>query len=138
MNINTVIIGGNLTANPEVKQFASGSSVCEFSIAVNENWKNDAGEKQERTHFIRCFCYGPRGETIAKYFTKGQRILVEGSLAQETWTEKDGDKKREKTRVKVTGFHFVEKGEKSAAKTESQPESRQESTADQDGDDIPF
>lgn len=133
MNINTVILGGNLTADPDLKYLPSGSAACEFTVAINEVWYNDAKEKQEKAHFIRCYCFGKTAENIAKYFAKGQRIVVEGSLAQDSWEDKETGKKREKTRVKVSDFHFVD----SAKKREEQP-AQSQAKANDDGDNVPF
>ena len=143
MNINTVIIGGNLTADPEVKYLPSGTAAGEFTVAVNENWKDDGGNKMEKTHFIRCFCFGKTAENIAKYFKKGQRILVEGALAQDAWEDKETGKKREKTRVKVMGFHFIERGEKRDDNERETHQQKRKPPIDPDldsadPDDIPF
>lgn len=104
--MNIAIIKGNITREIEVKYLTSGTPVAEFSLAINEVWYNDAKEKQERTHFIGCVAWGTTAENIAKYFDKGSPILIEGSLTQETWEDKESGKKREKTKVKVSRWDF--------------------------------
>jgi single-strand DNA-binding protein len=87
MNLNIVVIGGNLTGDPELKYLPSGSAVAEFTVAINERWKKD-DQAQEQTHFIRCHAFGKTAENIAKYFKKGERIIVNGGLSQDSWDDK--------------------------------------------------
>jgi single-strand DNA-binding protein len=113
MAYNKVVLLGNLTRDPETRAAGSGT-VTVFSIAVNDTWVKD-GERQERTNFIECEAWGPRGETISKYFSKGRQILVEGSLKQDTWDDKETGKKRSTLRVSVQGFSFVNDGKGAGA-----------------------
>jgi len=106
MAYNRVILLGNLTRDPETRSTNTGQSVTAFSIAVNETWLKD-GERQERTSFIECEAWAARGETIAKYFSKGRQILVEGRLRQDSWDDKETGKKRSAIRVVVDSFSFV-------------------------------
>lgn len=106
-NYNKVILLGNLTRDPELKYLPSGTAVCEFGIAVNRRWKGQEGEQQESTCFIDCRCYGPRGETINQYMSKGRQILVEGRLDFQQWTAQDGSK-RSKHLVIVENFQFMD------------------------------
>jgi single-strand DNA-binding protein len=110
MAFNKVILLGNLTRDPETRSTSGGASVTGFSLAVNETWTDKAGERQERTSFIVCEAWGPRGETIAKYLGKGRQVLVEGRLRQDTWDDKETGKKRSTLRVAVDGFSFVNDG----------------------------
>ena len=87
MSINKVIAVGNLTRDPEIKEFESGSKVCKFSIAVNEKYKD-----KENTYFFDCQVWGVQAENLVKYQGKGSKVLVDGSLKQETW-ESDGQKR---------------------------------------------
>ncbi|MDR3125768.1 MAG: single-stranded DNA-binding protein [Candidatus Nomurabacteria bacterium] len=109
MAYNRVVLLGNLTRDPETRMAGSGS-VTSFSVAVNDTWVDKNGQKQERVNFIECEAWGARGETIAKYFTKGRQILVEGSLRQDTWDDKDTGKKRSAIKVNVDAFSFVNDG----------------------------
>ena len=114
MAYNRVILLGNLTRDPETRSTSAGQSVTSFSIAVNDTWVKD-GERQERANFIECEAWAQRGETIAKYFSKGRQILVEGRLRQDSWEDKDTGKKRSAIRVVVEGFSFVNDGKGSAS-----------------------
>jgi len=106
MAYNRVVLLGNLTRDPETRVAGSGS-VTNFSIAVNNTWTDKSGQRQEKVNFIECEAWGQRGETIAKYFSKGRQILVEGSLRQDTWEDKDTGKKRSAIKVNVDQFSFV-------------------------------
>lgn len=140
--MNIVALKGNLTRDPELKAIGD-SHVVEFTVAYNEVWRNDRNEKVEKVHFIGCVAWGKLAENIAKYFAKGSPILVEGSIVQETWEDKESQKKREKTKVKVTGFDFCggEKKQPQAAQSSPAPAGRA-ATPDPDldagMDDIPF
>lgn len=74
---------GNLTRDPELKNVGS-SNVCKFSMAMNHRSKDNP-----ETCFLDVVAWGKQAEFVAKYFTKGKPILVEGRLKQESW-EKDG------------------------------------------------
>lgn len=116
MAYNRVILLGNLTRDPETRSTNTGQSVTSFSIAVNETWAKD-GERQERTSFIECEAWAQRGEVIAKYFSKGRQILVEGRLRQDSWDDKETGKKRSAIRVVVDTFSFVNDGKGSSSNT---------------------
>lgn len=102
-----VIILGNLARDPELRVTPKGSAIAQFSLAVNREWKNDAGEKQEKVSFIDCEAWGKTADTIAKYCTKGRPLLVEGRLEQDTWTDKTTQQKRSKLKVVIESFTFV-------------------------------
>ena len=144
MAFNKVILMGNLTRDPETRTTPSGQSVTNFSIAVNRSWVGKDGQKQEETSFIECDAWGPRGETIAKYFTKGRQILVSGRLRQDSWDDKDTGKKRSAIRVVVEEFSFVSdgRGGGSSDNTSAPSNDNEVKIEDVDGEvdlsDIPF
>lgn len=102
MNYSRVIIGGRITRDVELKTLNDGTAVAGFSVAVN-------GYKKEDVSFFEMSAFGKTAENIAKFFKKGNNILVDGTLKQETW-EKDGQK-RSKTKIVVDRFDFVDKQE---------------------------
>lgn len=103
--MNKTIIMGNLTRDPETTS-VGGTSVTKFSIAVNERFKTRDGEQRENTHFFDCEAWGGTGDVVANYFPKGKQILLEGSLQQDTWDDKDGNK-RSKVKIRVDRVHFT-------------------------------
>ena len=105
-SVNQVILMGNLTRDPEVRQTPSGQSVCSFSLALNRAYKDQAGEWQEATDFIDVVAWGPLGERVAQYLTRGRRALVQGRLQSRAW-EQDGQK-RSKVEVLANDVTFLD------------------------------
>ena len=102
-NFNKVILGGRMTADPELKTTTSGVSVTSFTVAVNRRVKN--GEAQ--ADFINCTAWRNTAEFICKYFKKASSICLEGSLQVRSWTDKDGNK-RYATEVIAEQAYFVD------------------------------
>jgi single-strand DNA-binding protein len=106
---NRVILMGNLTRDPELRTLPnSETTVCDFSLAVNRQWKDASGETREDVLFIDCCAFGKTGQTIRENLTKGRPIHVEGRLRLEQWEQEDGQK-RSKIRVVVEQFRFVDR-----------------------------
>lgn len=93
-SFNKVLLMGNLTRDPELKYTPKGSAVCQFGMAVNRKWKDQAGELKEEVTFVDCTAWSATAEAISKYLRKGSPIFVEGRLAQETWDDKTTGQKR--------------------------------------------
>ena len=91
MNINTAIITGNLTRDPELRQTASGTSVLQFSVAVKDRVKVN-GEWTDRANYIDCTMFGTRAESLSKMLHKGSKVAVQGKLHWSSW-EKNGEKR---------------------------------------------
>ncbi len=108
--MNKVIIMGNLGQDPDTRYMPSGSAVTTISVATNRSWKDkDSGEQKDETSWHRCVAYGKTAETIAKNFTKGRKILIEGRLKYGSY-EKDGVT-RYTSDIVIDRFEFVEKRE---------------------------
>jgi single-strand DNA-binding protein len=105
-NFNKVMLMGNLTRDVEIRAVREGSSVGKFALAVNRNYTLASGEKREEVAFIECEAWGKTAEIIAKYCTKGRPLFVEGRLKQDSWTDKDNNK-RTMLKVVVENFQFV-------------------------------
>lgn len=123
MAFNKVILLGNLTRDPETRATSGGQSVTNVSLAVNRSWTDSNGQRQEATDFIECDAWGQRGETIAKYFSKGRQILVSGRLSQQSWDDKETGKKRSTIRVVIDEFSFVNDGKGSGNNQTAAPAS---------------
>lgn len=89
--LNVVVLMGRLTATPELRTTNSGISVTSFSVAVNRNYSKQGQETE--TDFINCVAWRNNAEFISRYFQKGQMIAVQGSLRQNSYTDKDGNKR---------------------------------------------
>ena len=106
-SFNKVILMGNFTRDPELRQTQSGTSVCRFSIAVNRSYSSQDGSTRDETCFVEIDCFGKSAESIAKFFSKGKPILVEGRLRQDNWEDKQSGQKRTKLMVVLERFEFV-------------------------------
>jgi len=94
MSLAPVTITGNLTADPEVRYFDSGTAKLQFSVAVNNYWTDAKGEKQEKTSFFNVVAWRNLAEDGAGILAKGVRVTVTGRLEQESWDDKETGKKR--------------------------------------------
>ena len=104
-SFNKVILIGNMTADPELKQTAAGISVCSFSIAVNRRFaKPEQG--QQNVDFINIVTWRQSAEFVSRYFKKGNPILVCGQLQTRSWTDNQGQK-RYATEVVADEVSFV-------------------------------
>ncbi|MDP8259363.1 MAG: single-stranded DNA-binding protein [Candidatus Aadella gelida] len=92
-SLNKVFLMGNLTRDPELRYVPSGTAVANFSIAVNRNYKDSAGEKKEDVSFIRVVVWGKMAEICGEYLAKGRPVLVEGRLKSRNWEAQDGQKR---------------------------------------------
>ena len=91
-NFNKVILGGRLTADPELKQTPNGIPVVSFSIAVNRRYQSkDNGQQQ--TDFFNVTAWRGTAELVSRYFHKGSSICVVGSIQNRTWTDNQGNKR---------------------------------------------
>lgn len=104
-SFNQVILMGNLTRDPELRQTPNGQNVCSFSLALNRSYKGGDGEWKEATDFIDIVAWGPLGERVAQYLSKGRPCLVHGRLQSRSW-EQDGAK-RSKVEVIAQDVTFL-------------------------------
>ena len=105
-SVNQVILMGNLTRDPELRQTPNGQSVCSFSLALNRAYQDKSGQWQEATDYIDVVAWGPLAERVAQYLNKGRRALVQGRLQSRSW-EQDGQK-RSKVEVLANDVTFVD------------------------------
>ena len=103
MAFNKVILVGNMTADPELKQTTGGISVTSFSIAVSRRFSKDG---EQACDFINIVAWRQQAEFVTRYFKKGMPILVCGQLQTRTWTDGQGQK-RYSTEVVADEVSFV-------------------------------
>ena len=89
-SFNKVILIGNLTADPELKQTNTGLSVCNFSLAINRRTKTDGGQNVD---FINVVAWRQTAEFISRYFRKGSALCITGSIQTRTWQDANGQKR---------------------------------------------
>jgi len=107
-SFNKVILIGNLTADPELKQTQNGISVTSFSIAVGRRFTSKNAENAQQADFINVVAWRNTAEFITKYFQKGRSILITGSLQSRSWTDQNGQK-RYATEVVAEEAQFVDR-----------------------------
>lgn len=108
MNLNKVMLAGNLTRDPKLTYIPSGTAVCEFGLAINRKWTDkESGEKKEDVVFVDVTAWGRIAETITEYLSKGSGVFIEGRLQLDQWTDKESGSKRSKLKVVAESVQFV-------------------------------
>ena len=92
-SVNKVILIGRLGKDPEVKFTQGGVSYARFSIATDETWKDQGGERQQRTEWHNIVAWRKLADICGQYLTKGKLIYIEGHLQTRSWEDKDGSKR---------------------------------------------
>ena len=116
-NLNKVILGGRLTADPELRQTTSGIPVCSFTVAVN---RRTSSENSQQADFITCQAWRQTAEFLSRYFRKGSSICVIGSIQTRTWTDQN-NQKHYATEVVADEINFVDSKGESPAGRQSAP-----------------
>ncbi|MCL2745927.1 MAG: single-stranded DNA-binding protein [Coriobacteriia bacterium] len=106
MNINRVVVSGNLTREPELRQ-AGSTTVLQFGIAVNERRKNNQTDQWEDVpNFFDVLVWGARGEGLSRVLTKGMKVAIEGKLRWSQWKAQDGTN-RNKVEIVADNVDFM-------------------------------
>ena len=141
-----VTLVGNLTRDPELRQTPSGTSVCQFGVAVGRRYKDASGQWTDKASFFDVVVWGQQGENSAQYLTKGRQVAIDGRLEQRSWEAQDGSK-RSKVEIIAENVVFVggQGGETRETVHRGAGQPAQDSAAQDDfrdidfgGDDIPF
>ena len=133
MSVNRFIGLGRLTKDVTLNSTNSGTSVANFSMALNEKYKDKKTEQwAEKTEFVNIVAWGPLGETASTYLSKGSECYLEGKLQTRSYDDKEGNKKYV-TEIVANSIQFI--GGRGEAKTETNP---RPSGNDFAADDIPF
>jgi single-strand DNA-binding protein len=123
-NLNSILIEGNLTRDPELSYTTKGTAVCNFSVACNRFYKQD-DEMQKEVSFFDVSAWARQAEVCAEYLKKGRGVRVVGRLQQDRWTDQEG---KAKSRVLIVAEHVEFKPErKDKAGTEAPAEGQEES-----------
>ena len=118
-SFNKVILIGNMTADPELKQTTGGISVCSFSIAINRRFAK-ADQGQQNVDFINIVTWRQQAEFVSRYFKKGNPILICGQLQTRSWTDNQGQK-RYATEVVADEVTFVTSQAQNAGASQEAP-----------------
>ena len=107
--MNKVILMGNLSKAPVLKDLPSGNKVCELGLEMNRSYTTQSGEQREETTIVDLSAFGRSGEVIAQYCDKGSPLFVEGRLRFDSWQNEQGEK-RNKLSVIVETFQLLPEG----------------------------
>ncbi|MCL1051102.1 single-stranded DNA-binding protein [Shewanella abyssi] len=88
--VNKVILVGNLGQDPEVRYMPNGNAVANITVATSESWKDQSGQKQERTEWHRVVMFGKLAEITGEYLRKGSQVYLEGKLQTRKWKDQSG------------------------------------------------
>ena len=111
--LNSIIIMGRLTRDPELRRTGSGIAVASFCVAVDRDFTSDpSGEKE--TDFINCVAWRQKAEFVSKYFQKGSMIVVSGRLQIRKWTDDNGNN-RTTAEIVAENLYFGESKKKESA-----------------------
>lgn len=114
MSASEVTLIGNATADPELTFTTGGAAKAAFSLAVNYNWTDQSGERQEKTSFFNVIAWRQLAEDIANAVVKGKRVVVKGRLEQRSYEDKEGKNRSvvelvaEEVGVSVRGIENIE------------------------------
>ena len=111
--VNTVVIAGNLTRDPQVRNLQSGTTVCNLGLASNR-WYKKGDEWVQDTTYVDVTCWAGLAERVGEVLKKGAPVLVEGALKSEHWESTSGDK-RSKVVINATKIQFLERVDREAA-----------------------
>ena len=90
--MNQVTLYGNVSADPEMRKTKNGTSVATFSLATNESWRDDKGEKHENTEWHNIVIFGKQAEFAEMIIQKGTAVLISGKIRTRSWEKDDGTK----------------------------------------------
>lgn len=90
---NSVRLIGHVGQDPDVKELSAGKKLAKFSLAINESYRNSAGEKVTDTQWHNIIVWGKQAELIGQLVRKGSELAIEGRLSNNSYTDKDGNKR---------------------------------------------
>ena len=143
--VNKVHLIGNVGGDPEIRSTSNGNRVARISLATSRSWKNEAGQKQEKTDWHSLQVWGKLVDVVEQYVHKGDRLYIEGRI-EYSQTEKDGEK-RYFTNIVVQDLTMLgspngtgrSRSHEAEDEDQSQPPVRQPAPAKKDpDDDLPF
>lgn len=109
MDLNKVMIIGNVTADPEVRNTPQGTSVTSFSVATNLVWTDQSGMKQSKAEFHNVVAWRKLAEICGQYLTKGKKVYIEGRLQTRDWEDQSGVK-RYRTEIIAENMIMLDRG----------------------------
>ena len=143
-DLNRVFMVGRLTKDPELRQTTNGTSVANFTIALNRRYKSATGEWKDEATYVGVVAWQKLAELCKQYLAKGRAVLVEGKLQNRNWETEDGQK-RSTIEIRADRIEFLDREARTSigtgtAGTESSPEpvTSEEPAFSKSDDDLPF
>jgi single-strand DNA-binding protein len=106
MNLNRVLIAGNLTRDPQTKLLSGDRAVANFGLAINRKFKGSDGEQKEEATFVEVEAWGRTAELAGQYLAKGRPCFIEGRLKLDQFEDKEG-KKQSRLKVVAESIQFI-------------------------------
>jgi len=139
---NKVIMVGNLTRDIDLRYTQTGMAIAKTAIATNRRFKTQSGEQKEETCFIDITLFGRAAEVANQYLGKGSKVLIEGRLVYEQWTDAQGNKRSKHSiaveNLQMLGFGREEPSFKEEEPTSSKPSESKSDVDNLEDDEIPF
>tara|TARA_R100000773_G_C4215714_1_gene114485 strand:+ start:1346 stop:1744 length:399 start_codon:yes stop_codon:yes gene_type:complete len=132
MSVNKVMLLGRLGQDPELRNTASGTEVCNFSLATSKTHTDKNGEKKETTEWHKVVVWGKLASVCGKYLAKGRSAFVEGEIQTKSYEDKEGQKKFQ-TQINALSVKFIGGNDKLVAQ-----KSKQSTKDNFSVDDLPF
>ncbi len=130
MNLNKVLLIGNLTRDPELRALPSGVKVATFGMATNRVWKDAEGVKRDATEFHNLVAFARPAEVLAQYAKKGSPLYIEGRLQTRSWDDQATGQKKYRTEIVIENFQFGPKSSPGTGgndfKSQEKPENKKE------------
>ena len=105
--INTVLLGGHLTRDPQVRFLANEQAVANFALAINRRFKGSDGQMKDEVTFVDIECWGRTADLVGQYLTKGRACFIQGRLKLDQWQDKEG-KARQRLKVIADSVQFLD------------------------------
>lgn len=105
------ICAGHLGQDPVVKYTTGGTAVANFSVAIDETYKDKSGETQKKTEWVNVVAWDKQAELAGQYLHKGSTVLIEGKLQTRSWDDKTTGEKKYRTEVVASTIKFLDKKE---------------------------
>jgi single-strand DNA-binding protein len=103
---NVVCLDGNIGKAPTLRMTQAGTPILSWSLGVNDSYRNQAGERQDRTDWFRCVIFGKRARALSEVLVSGHSIGVDGRLTSRSWVDQNGVRQY-RTEVRVSDVHFL-------------------------------
>jgi len=134
MNLNKIIIVGNLTADPQLRNTPAGQAVCNVTVATNRIWNDrETGKQQKKTEFHSVVLWRKLADIASRFLTKGSLVLIEGRLETRSWQDNSGNKR---FKTEIIGER-MQLGPRSGTKMVEQPAPEPEQETNENKDATP-